>query len=59
MFVNCAQVEVTGSGEGMFEQPAVLCQGSRRAKHRTGTPGPTIKLPGYDPEDPGELLLAG
>ncbi|KAI0550429.1 lytic polysaccharide monooxygenase [Xylaria curta] len=36
LFVNCAQVEVTGSGEG--------------------TPGPTIKLPGYDPADPGIWL---
>ncbi|KAI1263467.1 glycosyl hydrolase family 61-domain-containing protein [Xylariaceae sp. FL1019] len=35
MYVNCAQVEVTGSG--------------------TGTPGPTVKLPGYDPADPGKL----
>ncbi|KAI0187018.1 lytic polysaccharide monooxygenase [Astrocystis sublimbata] len=36
LFVNCAQVEVTGSGEG--------------------TPGPTVKLPGYDMSDPGIWL---
>ncbi|KAI0506806.1 lytic polysaccharide monooxygenase [Xylaria bambusicola] len=36
LFVNCAQVEVLGSGEG--------------------APGPTIKLPGYDPADPGIWL---
>ncbi|KAK7225317.1 hypothetical protein V2G26_013320 [Clonostachys chloroleuca] len=36
MYVNCAQVEVTGSGDG--------------------TPGPTVKLPGYDPADPGIWL---
>jgi hypothetical protein len=36
LFVNCAQVEVTGSGDG--------------------TPGPTVKLPGYDPADPGIWL---
>jgi hypothetical protein len=36
MFVNCAQVEVTGSGQG--------------------TPGPTVKLPGWNPKDPGIWL---
>jgi hypothetical protein len=48
-FINCAQVEVTGEGGGMsssrLHRATLMCL--------LGTPGPMIKFPSYQVEDPG------